>query len=102
MGTDIGQLYKHSQSQLSTSSLNAPVISSSDPQTSSDIESTTKSVPFVTDKKNVLYSQNKIHNDASITNNDNIQSCEISRKKIIALQPFQHLIIIHNLLLPHS
>ena len=59
MGKDIGQIYKHSQSQLSTSLLKAPVILSSDPQTSSAIRLTTTSVPSVTDKNqnnSVLYS----------------------------------------------
>ena len=50
MGKDIGQIYKHSQSQLSTSSLKAPVSSSSEPQTSSAIELTTTSVASETDK----------------------------------------------------
>ena len=50
MGKDIGQIYKYSQSQISTFSLKAPVSSSSDPQTSSDIKLTTMSVPSITDK----------------------------------------------------
>ena len=85
-------------------SLKAPVISSPDPQTLSALKSTTTSVPSVTDKNqnnSVLYYQNTIQNDAKITNNDNIQYFETARKKIIAFQPFQHLIIIHNILLPH-
>ena len=104
MGKDIGQIYKRGQSQLSTSSLKAPVISSSDPQISSAIELTTTSVPSVRDKNlnnYVLYSQNTIHNDSSITNNYNIQSFDTARK-ILSFQPFQHLIIIQNLLLPYS
>ena len=75
MGKDIGRIYKQSQSQLSNLSLKTPVSSSSEPQTSSTIKLTTTSVPSVTDKnKNnyVLYSQNTIHNYATITNNDNI------------------------------
>ena len=75
MAKDIGKNYKHSQSQLSTSSLKAPVSSSSDPLTSSAIELTTTSVPSVRDKNQnnyVLYYQNTIQNDASITNNDDI------------------------------
>ena len=47
MGKDIGQIYKYSQSQLSTLSLKVPVISYSDPQTPSAIELTTTSVPSV-------------------------------------------------------
>ena len=41
MGKDIGRIYKYSQSQLSTSSLKAPVSLSSEPRTSSDIKLTT-------------------------------------------------------------
>ena len=85
-------------------SLKAPIGSSSDPQKFSAIELTTTSVPSVRDKNQynyVLYSQNTIHNDATITNNDDIQYCDTSRKKIIAFQPFQFLISIHNVLLPH-
>ena len=84
MGKDIGRIYKHSQYQLSTSSLKAPVSSSSEPQTSSAIELTTTSVPSATDKHQnnyVLYSQNTIQNDATITNNDDIQSCETAKKQ---------------------
>ena len=85
MGKDIERIYKHSQSQISTFSLKAPVSSSSDPQTSSAIELTTTPISSVTDKNqnnSVLYSQNTIHNYATITNNDDIQSCETERKKI--------------------
>ena len=60
-------------------SLNAPDSSSSDPQTSSAIESTTISVPYIRDKNqnnSVLYSQKNIQNDASITNNGDIKSCK--------------------------
>ena len=91
MGKDIGKIYKYSQSQLSTSSLKAPVSSSSDPQTSSAIGLTTTSVPSVRDKNQnnyVLYSQNTIHNDASITNNDDIQSCETARKQNYSIPKF--------------
>ena len=104
MVKDIGQIYKHSQYQLSTLSIKTPVSSSSEPQTSSAIESTTTSVPSVRDKhqnNSVFYSQNTIQNDATITKNDDIQSCGTA-KNIIAFQPFQHLIIIHNILLPHT
>ena len=104
MGKYIGRIYKHSQSEISIFSLKTPVSSSSEPQTSSAIELTTTSVPSVTDKnKNnyVLYSQNTIHNYATITNNDDIQSCETEIKKIIAFQLFQHLIIIQKIFLPH-
>ena len=50
MGKDIGLIYKHSQYQLSTLSLKAPVSSSSEPQTYSAIELTTTSVPSAIDK----------------------------------------------------
>ena len=42
------------------------------------------SVPYVRDKNlnnYVLYSQNTIQNDVSITNNDDIQSCEKAGKQ---------------------
>ena len=79
MGKDIGRIYKYSQSQLSTSSIKAPVSSSSEPQTFSAVKLTTTSVPSITDKhqnNSVLYSQNATQNYAKITNNDDIQSCE--------------------------
>ena len=82
MVKDIGQIYKHSQYQLSTLSIKTPVSSSSEPQTSSAIESTTTSVPSVRDKhqnNSVFYSQNTIQNDATITKNDDIQSCETTQ-----------------------
>ena len=85
MGMDIGWIYKYSKYQLSTSSLKAPVSSSSDLQTSSAIKLTTTPSPSVRDKnqnKYVLYSQITIQNDASITNNDDIKSCDTERKKI--------------------
>ena len=65
-------------------SLNKTVSSSSEPQTSSAIELTTTSVPYATEKhqkNSVLYSQNTIQNDATITKNDNIQSCETQKKQ---------------------
>ena len=40
-------------------------------------------VPSVTDKNQnnyILYSQNTIHNDATITKNDDVQSCETAKK----------------------
>ena len=61
MGKDIGRIYKHSQYQLSTLSLKTPVISYSEPQTSSDIKLTTTSVPYVTDKiKTIMFCIPKI------------------------------------------
>ena len=50
MGKGIGNIYKHSQYQLTTLSLKELVSSSSEPQTSSGIELTTMSIPSATDK----------------------------------------------------
>ena len=75
MGKDIGQNFKHSQSQLSTISIKEPVLSSSDSSTSYSIELTITSVSSVIDKKqtnSVLCSKNVTQNDLSITNNDYI------------------------------
>ena len=89
MGKDIGHNYKHSQYQLSTSSLTAPVSSSSDPQTYSTIELTTASVPSAIDKHQnnyVLYSQNTIQNDTThlrLVNN----ICVLRRKGNMTRQP---------------
>ena len=88
MGKDIGRIYEYGQSQLLTLSLKTPVSSSSKPQTSSAIELTTTSVPFVTDKHQnhyVLYSKNTIQNDATIIKNDAIQSCETPKKQNIII-----------------
>ena len=84
MEKSIRNFYKYGQSQLSTLSLKAPVISSSYPQTSSAIELTTKSFPSITDKHQnnyVLCSQNTIQNDATITENDKLHSCDTARKQ---------------------
>ena len=78
MGKDIGRIYKHSQSQISTLSIKAPVSLSSEPQTSFAIKITTTSVLSITDEHQnnyVLCSQNTMQNDATITNNEDIQSC---------------------------
>ena len=86
MEKDIGQIHKHVQSQLSTFSLKTPVSSSSEPQTSSAIKLTTMSVPSVTEKNqndSVLYSKNTIHNNATIKNTSNIQSCETPQNNYI-------------------
>ena len=53
----MGRIYKHSQHQLSTSSLKAPVSSSSEPQTPSSIKLTTTSIPSATDKHQNNYEQ---------------------------------------------
>ena len=86
MGKDIGKIYKHSQSQISTSSIKAHVSSSPEPQTFSDIKLTKTSVPSITDKHQnnyVLCSQKTTHNDATITNNEDIQSFETQKNKIL-------------------
>ena len=51
MGKEIDQIYKHSQYQLSTTPIKAPVFSYSDSQTSSSIKLTITSVYSVIDKK---------------------------------------------------
>ena len=79
MGKCIGRIYKQSQYQLSTPTIKATVISSLASQTSSYIELKITSVPSVRDKNrtnSVLRSKNSIQNNLSITNNDDIQSCE--------------------------
>ena len=84
MGKFNGRIYKHSQSQLSTLSLKAPVRSSLEPQTSSAIELTTTYIPSGTDKhqnNSIFNSQDTRQNDATIKNNDGIQSCETPKKK---------------------
>ena len=84
MGKDVGKIYQHSQYQLSTSSYKAPVNSYSASETLSSIELTTASIFSVRDKNqnnSVLSSQNTIQNDARITNNYDIQSCETTRKQ---------------------
>ena len=82
MRKDIGLIYKHSKSQLSTLSIKAPVSSYSESQTSSAIKYKKTSVPSITDKHQNNYflcSQNTIQNDATITNNDDIKSCETQK-----------------------
>ena len=84
MGKYIGRMYKHVQSQLSILSLKTSVSSSSEPQTSSSIKLTTTPIPSVIDKNQnncVLYSQNTIQNDSTITNNDNKQSFDTAKKQ---------------------
>ena len=84
MGKDIGQIYKHSQSQLLTSSIKAPVSLSQESQTSSAIKVTTTSIPSIIYKHQnnyVLCSQNTIQNDETITNNYDIQSCGTTKKQ---------------------
>ena len=50
MKKEMGQNYKHSQYQISTSSMKEPVISSSETQISSAIKLTTTYIPSETDK----------------------------------------------------
>ena len=104
MGKDIEQIYKYSQSQLSTLSLKAPVSSSSDPQTSSAIELTTTSIHYFRDKiKTIMFYIPKIPSrmmQASqiMTTHSLVRQQE---NKIIEVQSFQHLISTHNIFLPH-
>ena len=105
MGKDIDGIYKHSQSQLSTPSIKKPVFPSSASQTSSSINSTRTCVSSIIDKDqtdSVLCSQNTIHNDLNITNNNELQSCETPGKTIIAFQPLQLQIIMHNISVPRQ
>ena len=96
-------MYKHSQSQLSTFSIKASVSSYSEPQTSSATKLPTMSVPSLTDKhqnNSVLCSQNTIKNDASITNIDDIESCDTQKKQInisIISSPNHHLQRIYSI-----
>ena len=88
MGKDIGKIHRHSQSQLSTSSFKAHFRSSSASQISLSIKLTTTFVPSVREKKAENYvfcSQNSIHNDVSITNNDDIQA---RKKNYIIIKNF--------------
>ena len=82
MGKDIGHIYKHSQCQLSTSSIKKPVFLYSASQTSSSIKLTITCVSSVIYKDQTDYgfcSQNTIQNDSNITNNDDTHSCETPR-----------------------
>ena len=75
MGKDIGRICKHSQHQISTPSIKAPVLSYVDSKTSSSIELTIISVPSVIENKqknSVFGAKNCIQTDLSITNNGNI------------------------------
>ena len=89
-------MHKYSQSQLSTLSIKAPVRSSPYHQISSATELTTTSAPYVRGKNQnnyIFYSQNTIQIDASIKNNDNIQSCETARNNYIIptiSKPYHH------------
>ena len=77
-------MYKHGQSQISTLSFKAPVCSYLASQKSSSIKLTTTSVPSereINQNNSVLGSENSIQNYLSITNNDDIQSCETESKK---------------------
>ena len=83
IGKDIGGIYKHGQSELSTLSIKKPVFQNPASQKSSSIELTITCVSSIIDKEetdSVLCSQNTTQNDLNITNNDKIQSCETPRK----------------------
>ena len=84
MGKEIVPIYKQSQSQLSTSSLKAIVSLSPEYQTYSYIYLTKTPFPSATNKhqnNSILYSQNNIYNDSTITNNVDIQFCETQKKQ---------------------
>ena len=99
-----GQIYKYNQYQLSNLSVKTPVISSSDTQTSSAIELTTASFPSIRDKnKKIMFCIPKIPS-RMMQASQIMTTYSLARRKknkIIAFQPFQHLIIINNVLLPH-
>ena len=102
MGKDIGKFYKYGQSQLSTLSLKAPVSSSSASQKSSAIESITTSVPSVREKtKTILFCVPKIPSRMMLASQITTTYSLVREQesKIIAFQPLQTLIIMHNVLL---
>ena len=104
MGKDIKRIYKHGQSKISTLSPKTPVSSSSEPQTSSAIELKITSVPYVTYKhQKILFCIPKIPS-IMMQPSQIMRTYSLVRQQennIIELQPFQHLIIINNILLPH-
>ena len=105
MGKEIGRISKHGQSQLSTFSPKTPVSSSYYHQTSSDIELTTMYVPSVRDKhqNNSVFIPKIPSRMMPPSQTMMTYSLVINPKnKIISLQPFQHPIIIFNVLLPHN
>ena len=103
MGKDIGRIYKYGQYQLSTLSLKAPGSSSSDPQTASSIELKTTSVPSARNKNqnNSVFIPKMPSRMMQVSQIITTYSLVRQPKKMIAFQPFQHLIIIHSVLLPH-
>ena len=106
MGKDIWQIYKYSQYQLSTLSIKAPLLSYVASQTPSlSFELTiTHVLPGIGKQQtnSILCSKNSIRNYLSITNNDDVHSCETQRKTIIEFQTLQLKIVIYNVLLPHQ
>ena len=99
MRKDIRQIYKHSQSQLSKFSLKTPVSSSSENQTYPAIELTRKSETKV---KTILFCIPKIPS-IMMKPSQTMTTYSLVRqqKKFISFQTFQHLIIIHKILLPN-
>ena len=84
MSKDIGQIYKHSQSQILTSSFKVPVSSSSETQKSSAIKFKATSVASITYKhqnNSIFCSQKTTQNDATIKNNDDMDYCETQKTK---------------------
>ena len=83
MGEGVGCVQKHSQSKLSTPSIQKSVFSYSASQTSYSIKLTITSASYIIDKEQnncIFCSQINISNDLNVTNNDNVQSCETPRK----------------------
>ena len=82
MGKDIDHFYKHNQLKLSTPTLNKPVLSPSDSNTSSASNSTRTSIWYRLDNKHISTN----HNKNNISNKDYIQSYVTPRKQNYSFQ----------------
>ena len=85
-------------------SLKTPVSACSEPQTSSGIEITPTSVPSVTEKnQKIMFGIPKIQSRMMQPSQTIITYSLVRQQenKVIELQLFQYLIVIHNILLPH-
>ena len=82
MGKDIGHFNKNNRSELSTPTLEKPVLSSSSPHTSSARNSTQTYISFRLDDKHIITNQNK----KNISNVDEIQSCVTPWKQNYSVQ----------------
>ena len=104
MGKDIWIIYRHSKSQISYSLLKAPVSSPSKSQTASTIKlKQLLSLMPETNIKTILFLIPKIPSRMMQPSQTmTTYSLVIHQKQIITFQPFQHLIIIHNVLIPQS